>query len=98
MICCASVVLPVPGAPAIRLNEYSGSPPPSTPSSPGTPDGSFRMTTRADSLTDSGPRLGLTVVVAPVGRPALVGHEHHQVVANEASEQGEQRREEHDQR
>src|SRR5579872_6624184 len=37
MICCTSVVLPAPGAPAMRLNENSGTPPPRTASSPGMP-------------------------------------------------------------
>src|SRR5690606_31858850 len=37
MIWCASVVLPLPGGPAMRLEEDSGRPPPSTSSRPGTP-------------------------------------------------------------
>jgi hypothetical protein len=43
MIWCASVVLPLPGAPASRLKENSGSPPPSTTSRPGTPVARRRM-------------------------------------------------------
>ena len=45
MICCTSVVLPAPGAPAMTLNENSGTPPPRTASSPGTPVGRRRMGT-----------------------------------------------------
>src|SRR5687768_12328470 len=45
MICCASVVFPAPGAPAIRLKENSGRPPPRISSSPGTPVGRRRMAT-----------------------------------------------------
>ena len=46
----ASVVFPPPGAPAMMLNEYSGSPPPRISSSPGTPVGSFRIVTRSSAL------------------------------------------------
>jgi hypothetical protein len=35
--CIAKVVFPAPGPPAIRLNESSGSPPPSTSFNPGIP-------------------------------------------------------------
>ena len=45
MICCESVVLPVPGAPAIRLKLYSGSPPPGTSSNPCTRVGNWLMGT-----------------------------------------------------
>ena len=44
MTCWTSVVFPAPGAPAIRLNEYSQSPPPSTVSRPGIPVSMLRMT------------------------------------------------------
>ncbi len=37
IIWCASVVLPLPGGPAMMLNDSSGRPPPSTVSSPRTP-------------------------------------------------------------
>ena len=47
MIWCASVVLPLPGAPAMMLKEYSGRPPPRISSRPGTPVGSCRMVTRS---------------------------------------------------
>ena len=47
MICCASVVFPAPGAPAMRLKENSGRPPPRIWSSPGTPVGSRRIATRS---------------------------------------------------
>jgi hypothetical protein len=43
---CAIVVFPVPGGPATRLNEPSGTPPPRIRSSPGTPLASLSITTR----------------------------------------------------
>src|SRR5664279_412976 len=45
MIWCASVVLPQPGGPPIRLKEYSGRPPPRISSRPGTPVGKRSMVT-----------------------------------------------------
>src|ERR1019366_2235573 len=56
-IWCASVVLPPPGPPAIRLKENSGIPPPKTSSRPGTPDGNLRIGTA--SLICLSPRCGL---------------------------------------
>src|SRR3954462_5729337 len=47
---CASVVLPQPGSPTTRLNEYSGHPPPSTSSSFSTPEGKRLMETLRGSL------------------------------------------------
>src|ERR1700678_3860964 len=44
-IWCASVVLPLPGAPAIILKENSGRPPPRISSRPGTPVGSLLIFT-----------------------------------------------------
>jgi hypothetical protein len=59
MIWCASVVLPLPGAPAIRLKEYSVRPPPSRTSRPGTPVSSNPKRTLSViylcSCTSSGP-------------------------------------------
>src|SRR5687768_6189862 len=51
IIWCARVVFPDPGAPAIRFNEYSGRPPPSTASRPGTPLGRLRIGSRALRVT-----------------------------------------------
>src|SRR5688572_18911093 len=60
MICCARVVLPAPGAPAMTLKENSGRPPPRIWSSPGTPVGSWRIAT--------GSVMPLCLLVAPVGK------------------------------
>src|SRR5579859_561046 len=46
----ASVVLPLPGAPAMILKENSGRPPPRISSRPGTPVGSFFIITLSCTL------------------------------------------------
>src|ERR1019366_2427028 len=48
---CASVVLPLPGAPAMMLNENSGRPPPTNSSRPGTPVESLLIFTLSWILT-----------------------------------------------
>src|SRR5665213_1772637 len=55
MIWCASVVLPAPGIPAIRLNENSGTPPARILSSPGTPVSRRRMGTFFDIVLSPRP-------------------------------------------
>jgi hypothetical protein len=81
--CCARVVFPVPGAPATRLNEPSGTPPPRMTSSPGTPLGSFSITTFfPDSFVDL-PGAGRL-------RPELADGLHAQILAEQHDEQVEQ--------
>jgi len=85
----ASVVLPAPGAPAITVKEYSGSPPPSTSSRPGTPVGSRVMATRDVALM-----LSLSFMLAPhpdlvAGdlRPGLADQAERQILADERDQQ-----------
>ncbi len=85
----ASVVLPAPRAPAITVKEYSGSPPPSTSSRPGTPVGSRVMATRDVALM-----LSLSFMLAPhpdvvAGdlRPGLADQAERQILADERDQQ-----------
>ena len=84
----ASVVFPPPGAPAMMLNEYSGSPPPRISSRPGTPVGSFRIVTRSSALMVV-PRLGRPFRPWRVG-PRVAHQAQRQGFADERHQQPEQ--------
>src|SRR5438034_4196389 len=83
---CASVVLPHPGSPTMRLNEYSGQPPPRMASSFPTPDGSRLMDTFRDSLIDH-LRPWLVRVQHCGATPRLLHERKHQVVADKRTQQ-----------
>src|SRR5439155_19274632 len=81
----ASVVLPHPGSPTMRLNEYSGQPPPRMASSFPTPEGSRLMDTFRDSLIDH--LRSWLVLGQHRDAPCLLHERKHQVVADKRSQQ-----------